>query len=165
MASPAQKLAAAAKKGNLEQLKILTALCNRKENTSALQHAAAKGHLQCVEFLIPKSTPKADDSWALQMAARYGHMQCVELLIPVSNPKAADSQALRGALENGQTHCVELLCDVSDSEQVLVALKDFYFDEPEMWTFLEDTINAKRQHNLLTQEISSNNTSKRRAKI
>jgi len=165
MASPATHLVTAAKKGNLEQLKILIPLCNRSENTSALHHAAAQGHFQCVALLIPASDPKADDSWALQMAARYGRTQCVELLVPVSNPKAADNQALRWAIETGQNHCVELLCDVSDSAQVLASLKDFYFAEPEMWAFLEDAINSKRQHHLLTQETFSNNTLKRQAKI
>lgn len=86
----------------------------KASDSEALSVAAANGHADCVEFLIPLSTPTARFSQALIGAASRGHADCVRLLIPVSNPKARSSAALAAASKNGFAACVELLLPVSD---------------------------------------------------
>lgn len=61
------------------------------KNSYALQHAAQRGHAECVRRLIPVSDPLAEESMALRWAALYGNAGCVALLLPVS-----DALALRG---------------------------------------------------------------------
>jgi hypothetical protein len=55
------------------------------DHSTALLHAAHRGHWRCVELLIPVSNPLERSSEALWRAARYRHPRCVRLLAPVSD--------------------------------------------------------------------------------
>jgi hypothetical protein len=55
------------------------------DHSTALLHAAHRGHWRCVELLLPVSNPLERNSEALWRAARYRHPRCVRLLAPVSD--------------------------------------------------------------------------------
>ncbi|WP_425482997.1 hypothetical protein [Luteibacter jiangsuensis] len=53
------------------------------QHSAALLHTAHRGHLRCVELLLPVSDPNARRSEALQRAAKGrkpGHLRCLRLL-------------------------------------------------------------------------------------
>lgn len=57
-------------------------------HSTALLHAAHRGHWRCVELLLPVSNPRERRSEALYRAAKgksSGHRRCVALLAPLSN--------------------------------------------------------------------------------
>lgn len=59
------------------------------DHSTALLHAAHRGHWRCVEVLIPVSCPLERRSEALHRASRgrtAGHQACVRLLLPLSDP-------------------------------------------------------------------------------
>jgi len=59
-------------------------------HSTALLHAAHRGHWRIVEMLIPVSNPMARRSEALYRAARgrtAGHRRCLRLLAPVSDTR------------------------------------------------------------------------------
>ena len=88
----------AAKKGNIEIVKLLIPISDPKALDSyALRYASMNGNVELIKLLIPVSDPKALDSQALRTAAYYGHIEVVKMLIPISDPKANDSLALRWA--------------------------------------------------------------------
>ncbi|WP_090054010.1 ankyrin repeat domain-containing protein [Luteibacter sp. 329MFSha] len=55
-------------------------------HSTALLHAAHRGHWRCVELLIPVSNPKARNSEALWRACKHRHRTAARLLLPVSDP-------------------------------------------------------------------------------
>lgn len=55
------------------------------DHSTALLHAAHRGHWRCVELLLPVSNPLERDSEALWRAAKYRHGRVVRLLAPVSD--------------------------------------------------------------------------------
>jgi hypothetical protein len=61
------------------------------DHSTALLHAAHRGHWRCVELLIPVSNPAARNSEALWRAAKHRHGRVVRLLAPVSNPSKWDA--------------------------------------------------------------------------
>lgn len=54
-------------------------------HSTALLHAAHRGHWRCVELLLPVSDPRARSSEALWRAAKHRHGRVVRLLAPVSD--------------------------------------------------------------------------------
>jgi hypothetical protein len=59
-------------------------------HSTALLHAAHRGHWRCVELLIPVSNPLERRSEALYRAAKgrsQGHRRCAALLAPMSNTR------------------------------------------------------------------------------
>lgn len=54
-------------------------------HSTALLHAAHRGHWRIVEMLIPVSNPKARNSEALWRAIKHRHRQSARLLAPVSD--------------------------------------------------------------------------------
>ena len=105
----------AAANGHKEIVELLIPLSDPKAwESQALRWAALNGHKEIVELLIPISDPMVWSSAALYYAAWKGHKECVELLLPVSDPKAHRSQALRSAAYHGHKEIVELLVPVSD---------------------------------------------------
>ncbi|WP_425602706.1 hypothetical protein [Luteibacter anthropi] len=54
-------------------------------HSSALLHAAHRGHWLCVQMLIPVSDPNARNGEALWRAAKNRHGRVVRLLAPVSD--------------------------------------------------------------------------------
>lgn len=89
-----------AEKGHIKQLKKLVppeafepenALSLRVKNTfgTALCKAAYEGHLQIVQFLLPISNPKSNNSEALRLAAHQNNKDIIRELIPFSNTEAA----------------------------------------------------------------------------
>jgi hypothetical protein len=63
----------------------------------------------------PDVDPAADHSTALLHAAHRGHWRCVELLLPVSNPSERNSEALWRAAKHRHGRVVRLLAPVSDT--------------------------------------------------
>jgi len=53
--------------------------------STALLHAAHRGHWRCVEVLLPVSDPNARNGEALWRACKHRHAQAVRLLAPVSD--------------------------------------------------------------------------------
>jgi hypothetical protein len=96
--------------------------------------AVEKGHLGCVEALLPHTDPNASanefDDTALAMAAQIGSPSIVRALLPVSNARQGDYKgqtALIWAVRAGHPECVRLLlpaCDpnVSDNDERKTAL-------------------------------------------
>jgi hypothetical protein len=81
---------------------------------------------------LPDVDPAADHSTALLHAAHRGHWRCVELLIPVSDPLERRSEPLyRAAKGRGKGHrrCVALLAPVSDTR----AWEDWEWQELPAW--------------------------------
>lgn len=108
-------LVTAAKRGQLNVVRLLIPMSNPKANHSrALYSAAAAGQVHVVSELIPVSDPLAADSDALRMAACNGHLDVVQALIRVCDPKADDSAALRLAAQNGHLAIVCKLIPLSD---------------------------------------------------
>lgn len=59
-------------------------------HSTALLHAAHRGHWRCVELLLPLSDPLVHRSEPLYRAAKarsQGHRRCVWLLAPVSDTR------------------------------------------------------------------------------
>jgi ankyrin repeat protein len=54
-------------------------------HSTALLHAAHRGHWRCVEMLLPLSDPNERGAEALWRAAKHGHAKVVQLLAPVSD--------------------------------------------------------------------------------
>lgn len=55
------------------------------DHSTALLHAAHRGHWRCVELLLPLSNPPERNSEALWRAAKHRHMKVVRLLAPLSD--------------------------------------------------------------------------------
>jgi hypothetical protein len=62
----------------------------------------------------PDVDPAADHSTALLHAAHRGHWRCVEILLPVSNPLEHNSEALWRAAKHSHTRVVRQLLPISD---------------------------------------------------
>lgn len=82
--------------------------------------AAAAGHAECVELLLPWASASQRNclgQTALMAAAAAGHARCVEMLLPSSDPDAVDggqrSAAMLATL-GGHAECVKILADVSN---------------------------------------------------
>lgn len=95
----------------------------RSANSEALESAAHRGRLGCVEMLIPVSDPLRSFSQALAMAAEGGQVECAKALLPHSNPRAAECKALKRAAEGGKLATVELLAPLSSDAQRMEALE------------------------------------------
>src|SRR6188768_4217630 len=54
-------------------------------HSTALLHAAHRGHWRCVEMLLPVSDPNARHAEALWRACKQRHARVVRLLAPVSD--------------------------------------------------------------------------------
>jgi hypothetical protein len=63
----------------------------------------------------PDVDPAADHSTALLHAAHRGHWRCVELLLPVSEPLERNSEALWRAAKHRHGRVVRLLAPASDT--------------------------------------------------
>lgn len=63
----------------------------------------------------PEAVPDADHSTALLHAAHRGHWRIVEILMPVSNPLERNSEALWRAAKHRHGRVVRLLASVSDT--------------------------------------------------
>lgn len=113
-------LIVAARTGDSDALSQLLDTEKFALSTYALEVAAANGHANCVDILIPFSEPDQNDSRALERAAEKGHAQCVERLIPVSD--MTHCKALERAAMHGHTQCVRLLKDVSNVSENQQAL-------------------------------------------
>jgi hypothetical protein len=57
------------------------------DHSTALLHAAHRGHWRCVELLIPVSNALERDSEALWRAAKHRHRKATRLLVPVSDTR------------------------------------------------------------------------------
>ncbi len=116
-----KKLCGAAEAGSLEAVISLLALGAdpKADDSSAIQEAAASGHLKIVKLLLPVSTPKVRKSLALRLAAKNGHLEVVRLLLPVSDPKSGKSSALQAAAEYGHLQIVKLLLPFSNCAHML----------------------------------------------
>lgn len=53
--------------------------------STALLHAANRGHWRCVQLLYPVSRPNERSAEALWRAAKHGHAKVVRVLAPVSD--------------------------------------------------------------------------------
>ena len=62
----------------------------------------------------PNVDPAGARSTALLHAAHRGHWRCVQLLLPVSNPNERSAEALWRAAKHGHTKVIRLLGPVSD---------------------------------------------------
>lgn len=101
--------------GDLEAVKtLLTAEVSLKIKNRALLMAAKLEKVSLLEWLIPLSDPKFNDSEPLYVAARNKCEQTVALLIPVSNPRIRESRALKTAAAYGSLPIIKMLIPVSD---------------------------------------------------
>jgi len=82
--------------------------------STALLHAAHRGHWRCVEVLLPVSDPNARNAEALWRAAKHQHGRVVQLLRPVSNVSGWEgwmwaelSPGMTGLVLAGQGHIAE----------------------------------------------------------
>lgn len=115
----AQAVQIAAKHNRVDVLGLLLeANANAKAKKShALTLAAGKGHLNCVNLLIPRSDPGAQHSLALTCAVESGSMDCVMALLPACDPLAVSDAgvcARSAAVEKKNWSMVELFdahCD------------------------------------------------------
>jgi hypothetical protein len=83
------------------------ALENAAWDGDAATVAALIGH--------PEVDPAGGRSTALLHAAHRGHWRCVQLLLPVSDPSARNAEALWRACKHRHTRVVRLLGPVSDT--------------------------------------------------
>lgn len=63
----------------------------------------------------PEVDPAAHHSTALLHAAHRGHWRCVELLLPVSDPNAHNAEALWRAAKHRHGRVTRMLAQVSDT--------------------------------------------------
>ena len=94
------------------------------DKTNELIAAAAKGDVERVLKLIPKSQPKWQSSEALHQAAQKGHLDVVRALIPVSTPTARYSQALKASARFGHLDVVRELVSFSSVRHCQEALRE-----------------------------------------
>ncbi|KAJ7692540.1 ankyrin repeat-containing domain protein [Mycena rosella] len=102
----------------IERGALVNAVSGYKEGT-ALQGAAAQGHIELVQFLLNKGATidPAGGSYgsALQSAARAGHTEVVRLLLDkgatVDGASGTYGNALQAAAHEGHTEVVQLLLD------------------------------------------------------
>lgn len=110
---PQELLQKAAEYGHSEFLRTILNAFDVLPDTVVVNYsiteAASKGHLSCVEVLLPKRVREYSCNLALEAAANGGHAACVERLIPLSNGLNMDSQALRWAARRNHLECVQLL--------------------------------------------------------
>ncbi|TNJ30185.1 Ankyrin repeat protein 1 [Giardia muris] len=112
---PETTLMRAAKAGDTLGVRQRIGQAGEKENygETALMKAAARGHADCIEVLLPKEARLQDNiGWtALMWAAICGRASCIELLLPHEARIQAKSgwTALMWATKYGRTDCVELL--------------------------------------------------------
>lgn len=91
-----QAIQAAAKGNRVDVLRaLLGADANAKTHKSyALALAAGKGHFKCVELLLPRSDPAAENSRALLWAVEGGCLDCVKAILPLSDPLALSTEGM-----------------------------------------------------------------------
>jgi len=97
---------------------------NRKQDP--LMTAAAKGHQEAVEFLLPRANPQTRNAYgetALFLAALAGFPECVRLLLPHANlndeTHVADNgnSPLFAASLSGAVECVAMLAEAMTTER------------------------------------------------
>lgn len=81
--------------------------------TLALDMAAVRGNISCLERLLEFNTPKNSNT-AVWNAASGGHLECVRALLPYFDPVADNNHALEGAVRHGNPDGVRLLLTVCD---------------------------------------------------
>ena len=121
MTSIHDQLRAAAKHGNDRQIKALLdhteckATSQDANGYTALMWAAGRGHLACVELLIPVSHLVAQDTLgmtALMWAAKFGQLSCTKLLMSVSEAMLTNHDgktASELATSTGHHHIAQLI--------------------------------------------------------
>jgi ankyrin repeat protein len=62
-----------------------------RDHSTALLHAAHRGHWRCVELLLPVSDPSERNAEALWRACKHRHVRVVRLLAPVSDVSGWDA--------------------------------------------------------------------------
>lgn len=178
------ELCDAATEGDFDEVVRLVQLCDARWGyNAALRDAAENGHAQCVEVLIPHSTPKENDSWALREACENGHFECVKLLLPHSDPndfcvalenaaregcaksvdlilpQVSNVVALTSALEiaaiNGHYDCVEVLYPHANVGRALNNLHEYYSRYKDNWSGLQDRFDAEQQKIVLEQVVDT----------
>ena len=149
----------------------------------ALYWAAANGHAECVQLLIPVSDANSDEGAPLFKSAHGGYSECVTLLLPATDPtyyyRALDfaamagrtdcvkilmsvvntderSNALQDASRCGRNDMVDLLFETSDVDTALNTIMEQYPTTPQYWQYLKDTVetfHAQQQKQVLQNEI------------
>lgn len=109
--------------GNLEAVKnLITVDVSMKIKNRALLRAAKLERMDILEWLIPISDPRSNDSEALFYATRNKCEQAVARLIPVSVPRIKESRAVKEAAASGSLAILKMLVPVSDVKNS----NDFY---------------------------------------
>lgn len=110
---------------HMGDVEILTAMLPHHNHVQAgaLFGAAANGHTECIELLIPHVNAEFRDSRALRYAAENGHLETVKVLIPVSDPNAKDSEALINAAAKGHMDIMRELLPFADQTASSRALR------------------------------------------
>lgn len=151
----------AARSGSLASLNVLLLKrvmehpCNM-----ALEEAAARGHVGCVERLIPLSHRLDHDSQALRCAAYYNHLECVKLLLPHSDPYDRNCTILQHACTHDNKDMFEYLYPLHSLSQIKEALEymsDFVGHEytVEAVEFLEQRYTASLLDGHLAESIDA----------
>lgn len=147
-----QALEIAAQYGHFDVLEFFIPL--HSVSSGALINAASRGYLRIVERLVflPGVHDETKNN-ALMWAAVFGHLDIVQFLLPLSDPKFNNSAALQSAVAQGQIECVDVLYPVSDPLRALHDLKEQYLNQPEVVFSLEARIEAEQLSAMLQHEI------------
>lgn len=101
--------------GDLEAVKdLITVDVSMKIKNRALLMAAKLEKICILEWLIPISDPRSNDSEALFFATRNQCVQSVARLIPVSNPRVKESRTVKEAAGRGSLAILKMLAPASD---------------------------------------------------
>lgn len=95
--------------------------------TTPLILAAEMGNLECVEFLLPLSNPRDQNSQALWRASENGHVDCLNLILPLSCPTTYN-YALSKTVASGYVVCVKILLDAIENLGITNADYNFLVD-------------------------------------
>lgn len=131
-----------ARDGNIEKLKTIVKVgeFSVEACTKILETAVLNRHTSCVEYLIPFSDPKLNDSRALIHAVNTCNLPCVRLLLPHSDPMAGNSYALQVASERSWIEGFDLLYDVSDPKAAHQSMLTSRFNYADHWQLLEERL-------------------------
>lgn len=109
----------AAHNGDAKEVQRLIPLSDPTNyHSRALLKAVYQKHMDCVQLLIPVSTPH-DCNIILVEAVKVGYRPNIELLIAAADPKFNDSEALYCATQMRNDAIIEMLIDVSDVDVIV----------------------------------------------
>lgn len=125
-----------------------------------LQCAIRKNNIQQVQHLIDNRPACTNQNWqdhvyfsSLLTAVDVESVKIVELLLPFGDPKTRDSWVLQTSAIKNHDQLMDVLYDVCEPHKALEVLRTKHPEDYSKWQALEQRIEAKRLHEVLTQHL------------